>query len=211
MCRFQSGFFFRHPLLKPYKYYWRVEPDVNFYCDVDFDPFLVMEGEDKKYAFTVSMPEYERTIKGLWPAVTEFMEANPDLIAPNNAFDMLIDPRTGTYNRCHFWSNFEIAAFDLWRSDAYLKFFDFLDAKGGFYYSRWGDAPVHTLGATLFARKDQIHFFNEIGYRHVPITHCPEGPAHARGRCECNITDSFDRHSFSCLDKYDALFSQEAP
>ncbi|KAJ7931325.1 glycosyltransferase family 15 protein [Mycena leptocephala] len=209
MCRFQSGFFFRHELLKPFKYYWRVEPDVEFYCDVDFDPFLFMEGEDKKYAFTISLPEFDKTIKGLWPAVKAFMKANPDLIVPDNGLRMLTD-RTGTnYNRCHFWSNFEIAAFDLWRSDAYLKFFDFLDTEGGFYYSRWGDAPVHTLGATLFARKDQIHFFNEIGYRHVPIAHCPAGPAHARGRCQCNVTESFDRHSFSCLDKYDMLFSPE--
>lgn len=28
---------------------------------------------------------------------------------------------------------------------------------------RWGDAPVHSIGAALFARKDQIHFFNDIG------------------------------------------------
>lgn len=36
----------------------------------------------------------------------------------------------------HFlvWSNFEIADLDLWRSEAYSKFFDFLDEKGGFYY-----------------------------------------------------------------------------
>ncbi|KAK7057933.1 glycosyltransferase family 15 protein [Favolaschia claudopus] len=206
MCRFQSGFFFRHPLLQQYKYYWRVEPDVQFYCDIEFDPFLFMEGEDKKYAFTVALPENEKTIKGLWPAVLEFKETYPHLISPDNAFSMLVDRQRDTYNGCHFWSNFEIASFDLWRSDAYLKFFDFMDSKGGFYYSRWGDAILHTFGAALFLRKDQIHFFNEIGYRHVPITHCPSGPSHSRGRCECNVTDSFDRHSWSCLDKYDGLF-----
>lgn len=25
MCRYESGFFYRHELLKPYKYYWRLE------------------------------------------------------------------------------------------------------------------------------------------------------------------------------------------
>ncbi|KAF7355951.1 Glycosyltransferase family 15 protein [Mycena venus] len=211
MCRFQSGFFFRHELLEPFKYYWRVEPDVQFYCDIDFDPFLFMEGEDKKYAFTITFPEFKRVIKGLWPAVKYFIAANPDLITPDNAMGMLAD-RTGTYwNRCHFWSNFEIAAFDLWRSDAYLKFFEFLDARGGFYYSRWGDAPIHTFGAALFARKDQIHFFNEIGYLHPFFGHCPAEPLHSRGRCECNVTESFDTHPWSCLDKYDALFSPDGP
>lgn len=32
------------------------------------------------------------------------------------------------------WSNFEIGNLDLWRGEAYTKFFDFLDEKGGFYY-----------------------------------------------------------------------------
>ena len=32
------------------------------------------------------------------------------------------------------WSNFEIADMDFWRSEAYMKYFDYLDSKGGFYY-----------------------------------------------------------------------------
>lgn len=32
------------------------------------------------------------------------------------------------------WSNFEIADMDLWRNEAYSKFFDYLDEQGGFYY-----------------------------------------------------------------------------
>lgn len=32
------------------------------------------------------------------------------------------------------WSNFEIADMDFWRSEAYMKYFEFLDSKGGFYY-----------------------------------------------------------------------------
>lgn len=32
------------------------------------------------------------------------------------------------------WSNFEIGDLEFWRGEAYSKFFDFLDEKGGFYY-----------------------------------------------------------------------------
>jgi alpha 1,2-mannosyltransferase len=32
------------------------------------------------------------------------------------------------------WSNFEIADLDFWRSEAYMKYFEYLDAQGGFYY-----------------------------------------------------------------------------
>ena len=35
---------------------------------------------------------------------------------------------------CPVWSNFEIGDLDFWRGEAYSKFFDFLDEKGGFYY-----------------------------------------------------------------------------
>lgn len=69
----------------------------------------------------------------------------------------------------HFWSNFEIASLDLWRSDAYRAYFDHLDKSGGFFYERWGDAPVHSIGAALFLKKSEIHFFQPIGYWHNPF------------------------------------------
>jgi hypothetical protein len=43
MCRYFSGFIHKHPLLKEYDYYWRMEPDVHYYCDLDYDPFLYMQ------------------------------------------------------------------------------------------------------------------------------------------------------------------------
>ena len=36
-------------------------------------------------------------------------------------------------------------------------------------FSKQGDAPVHSIGAALFAKKEQIHFFEDIGYRHEPF------------------------------------------
>lgn len=107
------------------------------------------------------------------------------------------------------WSNFEIADMNFWRGEAYQAFFDFLESKGGFYYEvscrivkivirvlkkifqRWGDAPVHSIAASLFASKDQIHFFRDIGYRHDPFQHCPSGEEWAKGRCSCDPKDSF--------------------
>ena len=34
MCRYQSGRIFDHEALAPYKWYWRVEPDVEFTCSI---------------------------------------------------------------------------------------------------------------------------------------------------------------------------------
>jgi alpha 1,2-mannosyltransferase len=206
MCRYNSAFFFKHELLKDFRYYWRMEPDVRFFCDLNFDPFLIMQDQNKVYGFTISLYEYEATIPTLWSAVKEFIAANPGLVSPDNAMGFVSDDGGETYNRCHFWSNFEIGDLDFWRGEAYTKFVEFLDEKGGFYYERWGDAPVHSIGAALFARKDQIHFFNEVGYLHNPFMHCPQGDVHAKGKCWCDPTKSFDREWYSCLNRYDALF-----
>ncbi len=94
-------FFFRHELLQDYKYYWRVEyiswisaschglipscrPDVTFFCDLHYDPFLYMQDHGKVYGpyfnficvydklriyvlgFTMSLYEYQPTIPTLW-------------------------------------------------------------------------------------------------------------------------------------------------
>lgn len=40
------------------------------------------------------------------------------------------------YNMCHFWSNFEIARLDFFRSPAYEKFFETMDRSGGFWTER---------------------------------------------------------------------------
>ena len=57
---------------------------------------------------------------------------------------------------------------------------------------RWGDAPVHSIAAALFAKKEQIHFFDDIGYEHNPYTHCPKGNGlWKRGHCSCNPSRSF--------------------
>lgn len=47
--RFQSGYFFRHPLLDQFDYYWRLEPYVDYYCQLDYDVFKFMKENKKKY------------------------------------------------------------------------------------------------------------------------------------------------------------------
>lgn len=40
------------------------------------------------------------------------------------------------YNMCHFWSNFEIAKLDFFRSKPYEEFFQMMDHSGGFWMER---------------------------------------------------------------------------
>jgi alpha 1,2-mannosyltransferase len=203
MCRYESGFFFRHPLLLDYEWYWRVEPSIELFCDVAYDPFKFMRDHKKKYSFVLSLYEYVETIPTLWDSVKTFMKAHPEHIAEGNSMGFLSDDGGETYNHCHFWSNFEIGNLDWLRSQAYLDYFNHLDKDGGFFYERWGDAPVHSIAAGLMLKKEEIHFFNDIAYYHVPFTHCPTGEqTRLELKCHCNPKDNFDWNDYSCTARF---------
>ncbi|KAJ7896789.1 glycosyltransferase family 15 protein [Mycena olivaceomarginata] len=207
MCRFNSGFFFKHELLLKYRWYWRIEPDVTFHCTLPFDPFKYMAAQGKVYAFTIALYEWSATIPTLWDTVKDFMKENPDAVAPDNAMGFLSENGGQDFNMCHFWSNFEIADLDFWRGEVYTKFFEFLDKTGGFYYERWGDAPVHSMAAALFLPKSKIHFFNEIGYEHPPNSHCPTDDTIWRaGMCSCDQGRTHDYGPYSCQHQWDRIF-----
>lgn len=167
-----------------------------------------MRENKKKYGFVISLKEFASTIETLWPTVQNFSIAHPEYIHPNNALEFIVDDKRniteGGYNLCHFWSNFEIAAMDFWRSPAYTELFEALDRSGGFFYERWGDAPVHSVAASLLLDKEEIHWFYDVGYRHHPFTHCPEPRKeyHESGKCYCNPTQNFDRNAYSCTRQY---------
>jgi hypothetical protein len=47
--------------------------------------------------------------------------------------------------------------------------------------------------------KSELHFFNDIGYYHVPFTHCPTGgDLRMSLKCHCKPEDNFDWKGYSC-------------
>lgn len=48
LLRYQSGFFFHHPLLRDVQYAWRLEPGADYSCQMDEDMFLLMKEQNKK-------------------------------------------------------------------------------------------------------------------------------------------------------------------
>lgn len=203
MCRFESGFFWQQPIMDKYKYYWRVEPDTKLFCDIDNDLFKEMADNKYKYGFAISMLEFEKTIPTLWQHTKKFISDNPSYVAKDNLEKFITTNDGETYNLCHFWSNFEIADLDFWRSQAYRDYFDYLDSTGGFFYERWGDAPIHSIAASLFLKKSEIHYFGQVGYFHPPFTNCPSDKAvHAKGNCVCNPADTFTWQGYSCTGHY---------
>lgn len=102
MCRYESGFFYRHELMLNYEWYWRVEPSIKLFCDIDYDPFKFMRDHNKKYSFVLSLYEYVETIPTLWDSVKKFMTNHPEHIAERNSMGFLSDDGGATYNHCHF-------------------------------------------------------------------------------------------------------------
>lgn len=250
MCRFNSGMFPLHPALLKYRYYWRVEPSVHFYCSLPYDPFHFLADRNLLYGFVIALYDSPASITTLWPEVLNFLKSYPleegnesktthstesfdsnnfiqaphylsSLIHPNSALDFLTDSyyrsmhtnNASGYSTCHFWSNFEIGDLDFFRSPLYQAYFKHLDQSGGFFYERWGDAPVHSIALSLFVDKQRIHWFRDIAYEHTPYFNCPivdssgavcggEGGAKARdqegnevgeGRCKTGIFTNGDQ------------------
>ncbi|KAK5119042.1 hypothetical protein LTR62_000253 [Meristemomyces frigidus] len=226
MCRFYSGFFYKHELLQKYEWYWRVEPEIKYFCDITYDPFLHMARANKTYGFTIAVKELKETVpnifryasafkrthnltsQGLWEMFVEPKEGFNQDGTPKISTDpvdlpkddpkyahgklhlpediLRTEPGAGTipdidpeamegevYNMCHFWSNFEIARLDFFRSKEYEEFFEMMDRSGGFWMERWGDAPIHSLAAGALLSPSDIHYFRDFGYRHTTIQHCP--------------------------------------
>ena len=218
MCRFNSGFFFRQKVLDEYDYYFRVEPDVEYFCDFAYDPFEIMRTQNKKYGFVMTLVEYKATIPTLWDAVLDYInhDNHHDVDKENSLYEFITDwddvrtPKslvepTDNYNMCHFWSNFEIGDLNFFRSDRYLRFFNHLDATGGFYYERWGDAPVHSIAAAILLNQDEVIHFDEISYMHAPYFTLPQADYfQLKQRCICPYKEKnrIDFRDISCLNRW---------
>lgn len=196
----------------------------------------------KRYGYAISLWEVGSTSPTLFRAVSEYKAALE--LKTTNIWRAMVEPsyapwpirkalawglnhRTkegAAWNHCHFWSNFEIADLDFFRGEEYRHFFEYLDRSGGFYFERWGDAPVHSLAAALFLDDSELHRFEDIGYEHAPFYTCP---INAKGKqlpgselflggpfsveredglgCRCNCQGQGVRQNFAntCLARFD--------
>lgn len=198
MCRFYSGFFYKHELLQKYDWYWRVEPDIKYYCDLTYDPFRYMVNNNKTYGFTIAVKELKETVPNIWRYASAYRRMNN--LTSQGLWEMFVEPKPEdlkkkntpakdlpkddpkhakdnqkplpediqrtdlrdstlpeidadamegeTYNMCHFWSNFEIARLDFFRSPEYEAFFQMMDRSGGFWMERvssWSEYILRQL------------------------------------------------------------------
>lgn len=61
--------------------------------------------------------------------------------------------------------------------------------------SRWGDAPVHSIAVAMLLKTTEVHFFNDIGYKHNPLMHCPTDPF-IQKNCWCDEKQNFGMYIY---------------
>jgi alpha 1,2-mannosyltransferase len=88
--------------------------------------------------------EHSGTVPGLWKTIKSFATLSTKIgknyfphRVEDTIFNFISSDDGGSYNGCHFWTNFEIARLDLWHTEAYQELFEFLDRSGGFFYERY--------------------------------------------------------------------------
>jgi mannosyltransferase len=151
--KYQCSAFYNLDALKKYKWYWRLEPDIDFSCSITYDPFVEMARHKKVYGYTIALWEEKRTCPGLFREVSDWKEAHH--VKTTNLWKASISPsripwpfrtmfnwlgqrdrRGDSWNLCHYWSNFEIADLDFFRDAPYQSLYAHLEKTGGFYFER---------------------------------------------------------------------------
>ncbi|ORY58431.1 glycolipid 2-alpha-mannosyltransferase-domain-containing protein [Pseudomassariella vexata] len=227
MYRWNAGLFALEDRLKNYDWFWRVEPGVKFTCDINYDVFRFMQDNDMVYGFNMVILDDARSFPSLWERTSKFRKYHRDMLHPESDMTWLLHPRQdglvrspqyestrdsddeGEYNNCQFYSNFEIGSLKYFRGKEHQAYFRHLDQAGGFYYERYGDAPVHTLSISMFVPKRRVWYFRNIGYAHSICENCPPHTSsltrdieRQRGipglRCGCT-TNNFDINHFKLV------------
>ncbi|KAI1206611.1 glycosyltransferase family 15 protein [Annulohypoxylon truncatum] len=91
MCRFYSGFFYDHPLLAKYEWYWRLEPEIKYFCDITYDPFLKMIEYNKTYGFTIAVKELRETVPNIFRYASAYKRLNN--ITSQGLWEMFVEPK----------------------------------------------------------------------------------------------------------------------
>ena len=183
MIRWMVRGIFEHPLLGSaggLEYYMRLDTDSRLLSPLPEDPFELMRRDGLKYMFYDTLDDVKRYSSGLvllaeeharrggaaggevagggepprpspiepaWPAAWAHALANRD--TPPS-----------------FYNNIEFGETAFFRRPDVQALVKRIDADGGIYRHRWGDATIRWLTLSLFARPDQVRGFCNFDYDH---------------------------------------------
>lgn len=157
MCRLFSGEIFKHPLIREYDNYLRLDTD-SFIHKMEFDLFDFIEKNNVYYGYIEQAVQFDDpgVTKGLWDLARS------------------IKPEINIEENKMYYTNFEVCNLNWFKSKDYMYFYNEIDKSGGIMTERWGDAPIRYLGVNMFMNKENLYGFSNIGYQHGSFITMPE-------------------------------------
>jgi len=156
MCRFQMKTVYEQPILDGLDYSLRLDDDSLITNPIGYDLFKYMKDNNQIYGSVRKTLDYGQNVLGLWEAACNYAAEELPKVEYFDRF-----PRLRVY-----FNNFEISDMSFWRSCEYQMFVDYIDRLGGIYYLYWGDAPIKSIGVSMFVPEGKVHEFRDIGYTH---------------------------------------------
>lgn len=154
MCRFFASELYKHPTMKQYEYYLRLDTDSFLHGNIGYDIFKFMHENNILYGY---------------------IDSGIDT-APNDELRQLTEQYATDHNIKHkrwdgsaYGTNFEISNLNFWQSKECMGLLNHIDATGGIYKHRWGDHIIHFIAVSMFLQPRQTHKFTDIMYQHQDV------------------------------------------
>ncbi|KAG0088060.1 alpha 1,2-mannosyltransferase 2.4.1 [Podila epicladia] len=197
--RYLAGFLARHELLDGYEFFWRVDPGLEIFCDIEDDPMLAMKKNGQKFAWSMSTTEHKDGVPSAWTFVDTFKKTHADVLPQHNSEFFLTKETGDEFTTCTFGVQNSIGRVDFFRSPEYLALFDAIENEGLIYYEKFTDAIVATLGISLLLPKSQILHLGGMGWATVSQewSYCPHS-SELNAKCHCNPNPAIKPAHLSC-------------
>lgn len=159
MCRFFAGAMFEHPVIKKYKYIWRLDTDSFILSPISYNVFDRLCANNSIYGYINIQHDHSGVIKNLW----EMSEKYFTDIGKNDIFQPV---NIQFHKNRVFYTNFEIFDVEWFCDKEYQDYFKFIDNSAGIYKNRWGDHSIRYIGLKSLVKEEQLYFYHDIEYFH---------------------------------------------
>lgn len=159
MCRFWAGEVFYDKDICGYDYYLRLDCDSYITDKVPYDPFKLLASEGKYYGHLKGaiFQDSPHVIVDFRKTLIEFEASYRGRI---------LKSCMGFPEGMLYFTNFEIVKPSEFRNSQYMVLYDYLDAAGGIYIHRWGDAPIRYAGIQMMMGDSGVKELSGIKYTH---------------------------------------------
>ncbi|KNC70733.1 hypothetical protein SARC_16736, partial [Sphaeroforma arctica JP610] len=162
MIRFYANRIWPLVSVMGYEYVMRLDEESFIHSPIKYDLAERMTSERLVYGYRQDQTEYPTY--GAW-----HYDIEPTFLYDHCTPRNIAGLKTGLHDLHSYYNNFFIARVDFFTSTQVQQFLNYADRTGGYYYSRWGDAIVHTAAVQIFLHTAEVHKFTDFSYEHATL------------------------------------------